>query len=79
MLMSCSLTDRFGVWWLRLLRGQDMYPPKQLNIEVHVLKSYGEIMTPTGTVTLTKGDRLSLRRTDVEHLIRQGVVEETNE
>lgn len=58
---------------------QDLQPPKHLNLEVHVLRDYGEIMTPSGSVTLTKGDRLLLRRTDVEHLIRQGVVEETTE
>lgn len=58
---------------------QDLQPPKHLNLEVHVLRDYGEIMTPTGSVKLTKGDRLFLRRSDVEHLIRQGIVEETIE
>jgi hypothetical protein len=51
-----------------------------LNIEVHVLKDVGEVMLPSGAgVIMTKGDRLLLRRSDVEQLIRQGLVEETND
>jgi GINS complex subunit 1 len=50
----------------------DLQPPSQLFIEVLVLEECGELLTETGLVTLSKGSRAMLRRTDVEHLIRQG-------
>ncbi len=56
---------------------QDLQPPKHLYIEVLVLADYGDIMTASGPVMLKKDERLLLKRTDVEHLIRQGVLAET--
>ena len=50
----------------------DLYPPKDLFIEVLVLEDCGEILTENGMVNMNKGTRPYLRRTDVEHLIRQG-------
>ena len=54
----------------------DLSPPKQLMVEVRVLVDCGEIMTETGSVNLSKGTQHSLRRTEVEHLVRQGLLEE---
>jgi GINS complex subunit 1 len=54
-----------------------MQPPKHLLVEVRVLEDYGDIMTSSGPVILKKDEYLLLRRTDVEHLIRQGVLQET--
>ena len=57
--------------------GQDKIPPKDPFIEVRVLKDYGEITTDSGTVNLQKNTVHFLRRSDVELLIRQGVLEVT--
>ena len=53
----------------------DLQPPKELYIEVRVLQNCGEILTENGVVNMVQGSRACLRRTDVEHLIRQGKVE----
>lgn len=55
----------------------DLQPPKQLMVEVLVLEDQGEIMTERGPIILHKDDVCLLRRVDVEHLIRQGVLKET--
>mmetsp|Transcript_26320 Transcript_26320/g.26570 ORF Transcript_26320/g.26570 Transcript_26320/m.26570 type:complete len:192 (+) Transcript_26320:49-624(+) len=49
-------------------------PPKELMIEIRVLVDCGEIMTDTGPVTLDPGTTHLLRRSEVEPLIRQGLV-----
>jgi GINS complex subunit 1 len=50
-------------------------PPKDFKIMIRVLKDYGEILVENGMLKLIKGGTHYLRRTDVEELIRQGVVE----
>ncbi len=62
---------------VRACWSQDLQPPKHLYIEVRVLQDYGDVVTASGSVTLKKGERLLLKRSDIEHLIRQGVLEET--
>ena len=57
---------------------QDMNPPKELHIEVRVKEDCGEIFTDTGVVSLKKNTTHFLRRSDVEHLIRQDVLEQIN-
>jgi GINS complex subunit 1 len=54
----------------------DQQPPKALYVEVRALRDFGEISTDTGTITLEKNSVHYLRRSDVELLIRQGVLEE---
>ena len=54
----------------------DVQPPKELYVEVRVLKSCGEIVTENGPVVLDVGSTHFLKRSDVEHLIRQGVVQQ---
>ena len=54
----------------------DLTPPKELHVQVRVLKDCGEIMTETGAITLALGTTHSLRRRDVELLVRQGYLEE---
>ena len=58
---------------------QDLRPPKHLNVKVSVEEDCGEIMTYRGSVKLEKGAVLSLRRTDVDHLIRQGKLREIDQ
>lgn len=54
---------------------QDLHPPKELFIMVRVLQGVGEIMTENGTIMLEKDSQHFLRRSDVEPLIRQGILE----
>ena len=51
-----------------------MQPPKDLYIEVRVLKDCGEIFTENGPVNLEINSTHFLRRVDVESLIRQGML-----
>eukprot|EP01041_Mallomonas_annulata_P002210 gene2210-4298_t len=53
----------------------DLEPPKELYIEIRVIRDCGEIMTDLGPVHLDAGTIHFLRRSDVETLIRQGLVE----
>jgi len=57
----------------------DQTPPKDLYVEVRVLKDYGEISTDIGMVTLEKHTTTYLPRRDCELLIRQGVLELTSD
>jgi len=54
----------------------DLQPPKDLFVEIRVLKDCGEIVTDSGTMILNEGTTHHVRRTDVEQLIRNGVVEQ---
>ena len=54
----------------------DLSPPKELMVEVRVLEDVGEVMMESGSVNLAKGTQHSLKRADVEHLVRQGYLEE---
>eukprot|EP00949_MAST-11_sp_MAST-11-sp1_P001244 g1244.t1 len=55
-----------------------MTPPKDLLIEVRVVEACGEIFTDHGPVTLDANTTHFLRRGDVEHLIRQGKLQQTS-
>ena len=50
-------------------------PPRDLYVEVRVLKECGEIVTERGPVTLDLGSTHYLKRADVENLIRLGHLE----
>lgn len=55
----------------------DMQPPKDLFIEVRVKVDYGSVVLPeSGEVNLAKGTTHLLRRTEVDHLIKKGIVDE---
>eukprot|EP00516_Mucochytrium_quahogii_P008908 CAMPEP_0203766582 /NCGR_PEP_ID=MMETSP0099_2-20121227/502_1 /ASSEMBLY_ACC=CAM_ASM_000209 /TAXON_ID=96639 /ORGANISM=" , Strain NY0313808BC1" /LENGTH=199 /DNA_ID=CAMNT_0050662957 /DNA_START=39 /DNA_END=638 /DNA_ORIENTATION=- len=54
----------------------DMQPPKNLFIEVRVLEDCGEVLTDSGSINLAKNTTHYLRRSDVEHLIRQGMLKQ---
>jgi len=54
----------------------DQQPPKNLYIEVRVLEDCGEILTESGSINLERNTTHFLRRSDVEHLVRQGMLEE---
>ena len=49
----------------------DMNPPKDLFIEVKILKDHGTVILPeSGQIVLKKGTTQYLRRTEVEHLMK---------
>ncbi|RHY14553.1 hypothetical protein DYB37_000322 [Aphanomyces astaci] len=52
----------------------DLQPPKDLYIQVRVVKDCGEIYTENGPVQLHANSTHFLRRADVESLIRQGLL-----
>ncbi|KAI9301274.1 hypothetical protein BJ944DRAFT_271737 [Cunninghamella echinulata] len=52
--------------------GVGLMPPKDLFIEVRVIKDAGEINTEYGVLNLVKGNQYYVRRTDVETLIKAG-------
>ncbi|KAI5289224.1 DNA replication protein psf1 [Ascosphaera aggregata] len=50
-------------------------PPKELFVDVRVLKDAGEIQTEYGSINLTKNSQFFVRLGDVEHLIAQGYLQ----
>ncbi|KAF2198681.1 GINS complex, Psf1 component [Delitschia confertaspora ATCC 74209] len=50
-------------------------PPKDLFIDVRVLKDAGEIQTEYGAITLSKNSQFFVRQGDVERLIAQGYLQ----
>ena len=53
----------------------DLQPPKELFVQVRVLRDCGDIYTDDGTVSLKAQTTHHLRRLDAEPLIRKGLVE----
>lgn len=54
--------------------GGSLIPPKDVYIEVRVLKDCGQIMTENGPLTLNANSLHYMRRVDVEHFIAQGYI-----
>ncbi|KAF8542097.1 DNA replication complex GINS protein psf1 [Trichophaea hybrida] len=50
-------------------------PPKDLFVDVRVLKDAGEIQTEYGAINLTKNSQFFVRQGDVERLIQQGFLQ----
>ncbi|KAJ6259456.1 DNA replication complex GINS protein PSF1 [Drechslerella dactyloides] len=50
-------------------------PPRDLFIDVRVLKDAGEIQTEYGAITLSKNSQFFVRQGDVERLIKQGFLQ----
>ncbi|RMJ23366.1 hypothetical protein PHISP_05752 [Aspergillus sp. HF37] len=50
-------------------------PPRDLFVDVRVLRDAGEIQTEYGVINLTKNSQLYVRHGDVERLIAQGFLE----
>jgi GINS complex subunit 1 len=50
-------------------------PPRDLFIDVRVLKDAGEIQTEYGTINLTRNSQYFVRQGDVERLIAQGFLQ----
>ncbi|KAI9920960.1 hypothetical protein PsorP6_001730 [Peronosclerospora sorghi] len=61
---------------LELDLSADTKPPKDLYIEVRVLRDCGDVMTESGVINLEAHSQHFLRRVDVEQFIRQGLLEQ---
>ncbi|KAH8422642.1 DNA replication protein PSF1 [Aspergillus melleus] len=64
--------------WTEIDLTGSLEPPKDLFIDVRVLKDAGEIQTEYGVINLTKNSQLYVRQGDVERLIAQGFLERLN-
>lgn len=63
-----------GIWTDIDLTGS-LDPPRDLFIDVRVLKDAGEIQTEYGSINLTKNSQFYVRQVDVERLITQGYLQ----
>ena len=55
----------------------DMQPPKDLYVQVRITKDFGLVTLPeSGEVNLKKNTNIFLRRTDVDHLAKRGMLTE---
>jgi GINS complex subunit 1 len=68
------LSSYKGQWTDIDLTGS-LEPPKDLFIDVRVLKDAGEIQTEYGAINLTKNSQFYVRHGDVERLIAQGFLQ----
>lgn len=71
---SVLLAEYKGQWTDIDLTGS-LEPPRDLFIDVRVLKDAGEIQTEYGSITLTKNSQFYVRQGDVERLISQGYLQ----
>ncbi|KAF2859842.1 GINS complex, Psf1 component [Piedraia hortae CBS 480.64] len=63
-----------GAWTEIDLTG-DLAPPRDVHVDVRVLKDAGEIQTEYGSLSLVKNSQLFVRLLDVEGLIERGFLE----
>lgn len=54
----------------------DLEPPRDIFIDVRVLKNGGEVQTEYGVFNLIKNSQFYVRKSDVDRLIQQGFLEE---
>jgi GINS complex subunit 1 len=70
-----SYTDFLGQYkaqWTDIDLTGSLEPPKDLFIDVRVLKDAGEIQTEYGAINLTKNSQFFVRKGDVDRLIQAG-------
>ena len=70
-----SLMNSYKVSFLDVGLSSSLLPPKELYVDIRVLKDCGEILTETGSVRLIRDSQHYLKRTDVEKFIIQGLVQ----
>lgn len=58
---------------------QDLAPPKDPDVAVRVLRDYGQISTPYGSLNLERGLMTFMPRAIAEPLLRDGVVVEVEQ
>ncbi|KAI9011091.1 DNA replication complex GINS protein PSF1 [Gaertneriomyces semiglobifer] len=67
-----ALVSEYRGHYLDVDVGAALVPPRDLFVEVRVLKDCGEVQTENGAVRLVKNSQHYLRRTDVEPFITAG-------
>ncbi|KAI8917189.1 hypothetical protein PhCBS80983_g00044 [Powellomyces hirtus] len=67
-----ALVSEYKGLFLDVDLGAALVPPRDLFVEVRVLKDCGEVQTESGAVRLVKNSQHYLRRTDVEPFITAG-------
>ncbi|KAI9104540.1 DNA replication complex GINS protein PSF1 [Phlyctochytrium arcticum] len=72
MMAYAGIVGEYRGKFLEVDFGAAMIPPRDLFVEVRVVKECGEVMTENGAVRLVKDSQHYLRRTDVEHFITAG-------
>ncbi|KAF2706744.1 GINS complex, Psf1 component [Pleomassaria siparia CBS 279.74] len=70
-----DLLSAYKGQWTDIDLTGSLEPPKDLFIDVRVLKDAGEIQTEYGAITLTKNSQFYVRQGDVERLISQGYLQ----
>ncbi|ESZ93630.1 DNA replication complex GINS protein PSF1 [Sclerotinia borealis F-4128] len=70
-----DLLAAFKGHWTDIDLTGSLEPPRDLFIDVRVLKDAGEIQTEYGTINLTKNSQFYVRQGDVERLITQGYLQ----
>ncbi|KAF7918077.1 hypothetical protein BELL_0039g00080 [Botrytis elliptica] len=70
-----DLLAAFKGHWTDIDLTGSLEPPRDLFIDVRVLKDAGEIQTEYGTINLTKNSQFYVRQGDVERLIAQGYLQ----
>ena len=71
---SDLLAEMKGMWTDVDLTGS-LEPPRDLFIDVRVLRDAGEVQTEYGSITLTRNSQFYVRQGDVERLIAQGYLQ----
>lgn len=70
-----DLLSAYKGQWTDIDLTGSLEPPKDIFIDVRVLKDAGEIQTEYGSITLTKNSQFYVRQGDVERLIQQGYLQ----
>ncbi|KAK4692616.1 GINS complex subunit 1, partial [Lecanoromycetidae sp. Uapishka_2] len=70
-----DLLSAYKGQWTDIDLTGSLEPPRDLFIDVRVLKDAGEIQTEYGAITLTKNSQFYVRQGDVERLIAQGYLQ----
>lgn len=70
-----NLLSAYKGQWTDIDLAGSLDPPKDIFIDVRVLKDAGEIQTEYGSITLTKNSQFYVRQGDVERLIQQGYLQ----
>ncbi|KAH8697470.1 hypothetical protein BGW36DRAFT_341503 [Talaromyces proteolyticus] len=73
--LYCDILAAHKGHWTDIDLTGSLEPPKDLFIDVRVLKDAGEIQTEYGAINLTKNSQFYVRQGDVERLIAQGFLQ----
>lgn len=70
-----ELLAQYKGQWTDIDLTGSLQPPKEIFVDIRVLRDAGEIQTEYGSLNLTKNSQFFVRKGDVESLIQQGYVQ----